>query len=896
MTSLALLPLRALLGRLAAVSLLLAPVFASGAAPLPTRYVEGELLVKFRGGPHGLPAVLAQRAFQHQVKRYFDSVGWQYIQLPPGQTVAEALARYRQHGDVLAVEPNYLHEVVLMSTPAGVIPNDPLFTNQWGLLKIGATNAWATSTGNSNVVVAVIDSGVDYYHEDLAENMWRNLGETGLDTNHADKATNGVDDDRNGYVDDLHGIDVINHDGFPMDEWYSVSTHGTACAGIIGAVGNNDKGMAGVNWSVQLMAVRFLHSSTNVTNYVDTVGFVEACSYVLDQKSRGVNIRVTSNSWGFANDPGQLIRCALETLGNAGILNVFSAGYNLATGRGTNLDINPILFPQYWHLPSTINVASSDRNDNLASDSNWGLTNIDLAAPGVGIVTTQGGGSPHTNYYLSGLSGTSFACPHVAGAAALLAAAYPLANAGQIKTALMLTVDEDVGNLTNKVASKGRLNLARAIEHAGLPTNAPPFILVHPQSATVGLGCSATFQVVASGPSSSPLAFQWWHDGAELPNATNATLMLSNMGTNDAGDYQVMVSNDFGVATSTVAVLTVAICPVILAEPQSLRVVDGVNVKLSVVAAGACPLTYQWQRDGLDIPNATDPTLLLTKVIPIDSGEYQVVLSNACGVVTSTGATVTVLGRPLIIAQPQSQTVTQGANVTLSVSVTNWATLPIGYLWRRTMKDSNWVVLHELTSATNLASISTNSAGTWRVSLTNDATSGTAQILSSPAYVTVVIPPTNQTVLAGATVTFTALAFGTAPIRYQWQFDGADLTNATNATLLLAQVQPTDAGIYTVVVRNAAGEPTNFSARLDVPGSCQGLTLRVVPCLPEPAQWCVEICWPDTGPACVLYWTSDLSEPQLWQPWPGPTQVTAGCKCALIPVTRDKMFFRLRCE
>jgi subtilisin family serine protease len=231
------------------------------------------------------------------VQRNFHEIGWQQVKLPCGLSVQEAITRYRALGSVSAVEPNYAVAPILpprrdatdplagvgstgvppsvedrppgsteqlptprsalrteqsaASAPTPIIPNDPKFSAQWDLKKIGMPNAWAITTGSSNVVVAIIDTGVDYNHEDLAANMWRNPGETGLDANGNDKATNGIDDDGDGYVDDVYGIDTVDHDSDPMDLGYTLlgnpepNYHGTHCAGIIGAVGNNGKGGCG---------------------------------------------------------------------------------------------------------------------------------------------------------------------------------------------------------------------------------------------------------------------------------------------------------------------------------------------------------------------------------------------------------------------------------------------------------------------------------------------------------------------------------------------------------------------------------------------------------------------------------------------------------------------------
>ena len=271
----------------------------SSANPARDTSVPGELLVKWRDGPMSAAAADGNRSIGASVKRSFEAIGWQYVKLPEGLSLADAMARYRALGTVLAVEPNWVMTpvapvaprssldgatighlessaspslpstrapdrraaVALASTGGGVIPNDPNFKDQWNLKLIGMPTAWEVTTGSTNVVVALIDTGVDYNHEDLKDNMWRNPGETGLDANGGDKATNGIDDDGDGYVDDVYGVDVANGTGDPMDTgsfWPPGTTpfnHGTFCAGLIGASGNNGKGMVGVNWSVRIMAI-----------------------------------------------------------------------------------------------------------------------------------------------------------------------------------------------------------------------------------------------------------------------------------------------------------------------------------------------------------------------------------------------------------------------------------------------------------------------------------------------------------------------------------------------------------------------------------------------------------------------------------------------------------------
>ena len=756
-----------------------------------TKSVEGELLVKFRGGPRGAAAAQAEQAVGHEVRRRFDRIGWQHVRVRPGQTDAEALARLRQRADVIAAEPNYLFQ--LRNAEAATLPNDPRFNEQWALGRIGATNAWALTSGTSNVVVAVLDTGIRYTHEDLAANMWRNPAEI---------PGNSLDDDNNGYIDDVFGIDPVNQDSDPIDQPVGFTFHGTACASIIGAVGNNGRGITGLNWSVRLMALRVAAAS----NFISAAWAAEAFEYVMMMKERGVNVRVTSNSYGLDDAPSQALRDALEALGNAGVLSVFAAG-----NASKNVDVT-CDYPACFRLPTMLNVAATDIADVFASFSNYGATNVDLAAPGVNITVAEGSSS---NGYTGSFTGTSASCPYVAGAAALLAAAYPSATAAEIKTALMETVDL-LATLTNRMVSHGRLNVGRAIFHPGLSTDAPPHVLTPPLSQTVGQGYPATFCVIATG--AQPVGYYWQFEGGNIAHTTEPMFTLPNVALANAGNYHVVLSNAFGMATSTVATLTVVTTPVILSEPLGLRVLDGTNVVFRVIAAGAFPLSYQWQRNGANLPGETNATLAFVNTQGTMTGDYRVVLSNSYDTVISAVARLTVLTRPHIIVQPQSQTVAVGANVTLNVTVTNTANLPLGYRWRRGATLGPAIPSNAFTDSTNLANIQTNLSGLWSVIITNEAPVGVTAIQSSNAYVTVVVPPTNLTVLPGANATFQAIAVGPAPIQYQWQRNGTNIPSATGSSLVLASVQSSQAGDYSVVVRNAIGQPTSFNAVLQVVG------------------------------------------------------------------------------
>jgi enediyne biosynthesis protein E4 len=533
-----------------------APLLSASAAG-PQRgaaYQEGELLVKWKGGPKGEDARRAGQRMNHTKKRDFDFIDWQHIQLPKGITVAEAVGRYKNLPEVLAAEPNYQHASI---QPAGLSANaragsfttdDSLLPEQYALQRLGANRAWGVTNGSSNIVVAVIDTGINYRHEDLAANMWRNPGEI---------PGNGIDDDGNGYRDDVHGIDVVNdaygNDSDPNDE--GSFYHGTACAGVIGAVGNNSKGIAGMNWSVQLMAIR----SGGTNGFLTGADVIDGLNYVVLMKKRGVNLRVVNMSFGGTNY-SQAMRDAHERVAAEGVLQVAAAGNQRADN-----DSIPA-YPASYNTSNLLSVAASDSLDSLATFSCYGRTNVDLAAPGVAIIMT---GGPESNAYTVG-SGTSFSTPYTVGAAALLLAAHPELTAADLKRVLMDSVDI-LPELNNKMVTHGRLNIARALSHSNLVSGVPPFVVSEPRytilsntetprSLNVTLGSSGSMSVSAAG--SEPLYYQWRRSFVpegftDLPGATNAILSFASVTAADAGIYCVVVSNAFGSTTNDKVMLGV---------------------------------------------------------------------------------------------------------------------------------------------------------------------------------------------------------------------------------------------------------------------------------------------------------------------------------------------------
>ncbi len=375
-----------------------------------------------------IPGAVAERAFKLVP-------GLARVALPPGITVADALKRLNGRPGVRYAEPDYRVRAIRT-------PNDPRFGDLWGMHNTGQTGgtpdadidapeAWDLATGRTNIIVGVVDTGVDYNHEDLAAAMWRNPREI---------PANGLDDDANGYVDDVHGINAINGSGNPLDD----NDHGTHCAGTIGGVGDNGIGVAGVCWRVRIMALKFLDAGGSG----DTSDAITCVDYAARQGARVLN-----NSWG-GGGYSQALKDAIDAAGASGLVFCAAAG-----NSGIDTDASPH-YPSAYESPAILAVMATDQFDARVNISGWWASNygrntVDLAAPGHDILSCKRGGG-----YVS-FDGTSMATPHVSGACALLLARNPLLTAAQVKQALMSAVDVPAVPLV--CVSSGRLNLARAL-------------------------------------------------------------------------------------------------------------------------------------------------------------------------------------------------------------------------------------------------------------------------------------------------------------------------------------------------------------------------------------------------------------------------------------------------
>jgi subtilisin family serine protease len=402
-----------------------------------------EVLVKFKSGVSNETIEALTARFNDRVEDRIESdSGLEAIDDLDNADAASIVAQYSQLSEVEYAEPNF--EINLEGVNAGplvpVLPHDPQFNDQWALANSGqrggkqgadisAPLAWATTTGSDKVVVAVLDTGVDYTHEDLATNMWARPAT--MEPYH---------DNELGTIDDMNGYNAIDSASDPMDD----NGHGTHCAGIIGAEGENNIGIAGVNWKVQIMPLKFM----NAGGFGTTKDAIEAINYVIERKKAGVNVRIISSSWGSTQKSralGEIIRKAYEN----DILFVAAAG-----NSSTDNDRRPHYPSSY---PNVISVAALDRHDQLASFSNFGAKSVMIAAPGVDILSTWLGNEYEEK------SGTSMATPVVSGVAALLVAKTPRISVDELSKKLMASTDPIVA-LKGKTVSGGRINAAKALE------------------------------------------------------------------------------------------------------------------------------------------------------------------------------------------------------------------------------------------------------------------------------------------------------------------------------------------------------------------------------------------------------------------------------------------------
>jgi len=420
-----------------------APAAASGP---PAAHVANEVLVQFAEGssaPDRDRAVGNVGGSRAEVIRG----SLELVRLAPGRLVADAVRGLAGDRAVAFAEPNWIYT-------HGATSNDTYYTNGslWGMYGDGtsppnqygsqAGEAWAAeSTGSDIVHIGVIDEGIDISHPDLNDNIWTNPYDP----------VNGVDDDGNGYVDDIHGWDFVNNDNTVYDgrgrRDTSTDAHGTHVAGTIGGEGGNGTGVVGVNWNVTIISAKFLGKNGGTT-----ANAIRAVDYITDLKTRhGLTLPATNNSWGGGGFSEGLF-LAIERANAAGILFVAAAGNGGSDGVGDNNEVTPH-YPSSYTNDNVIAVAALASNGTVPSWSNYGAVSVDLGAPGAGIYST----TPKNGY--KSFSGTSMATPHVTGGAALYASIVPGATAADIKAAILAST-VSTPSLTGRTVTGGRLNVS----------------------------------------------------------------------------------------------------------------------------------------------------------------------------------------------------------------------------------------------------------------------------------------------------------------------------------------------------------------------------------------------------------------------------------------------------
>jgi subtilisin family serine protease/subtilisin-like proprotein convertase family protein len=525
--------------KLSALSLAILPLLANASVEVTNKnsqeYLNDSIIVVYKEGA----SIFEKRNARSLVRAKIsdlnrDEVDDKYNNLSKGRianyklsgmNTKQALEKLRGNPAILYAEPDYIYS-------ANVLPDDSRFSELWGMHNTGQTGgiadadidapeAWDISTGTKDVVVGIIDTGVDHSHPDLAANMWVNPGEI---------AGDGIDNDNNGFIDDIHGINAITDSGDPMDD----AGHGSHVAGTIGATANNAEGVAGVNHTTAMVGCKFLGADGRGSSS----DAIKCIDYMVGLKNNGINLRVINNSWG-GGGFSQTLSDAITSSEAADILFVAAAG----NGAVDN-DVNPH-YPSSYEHDSVLSIAGTNHTDAMYTASQWGLTSVDMAAPARNVLSTIPGG--YATY-----SGTSMATPHVAGAAALVLSVNPALSTLELKELLMNSGDANPATEGKTVSGK-RLNLHTALLDSDPQ---PGFIMsVAPATSTIIAGETATYEFtigsIADWEGEVALAMTGTLAGAILSAETAApgstvTLSVPTTGETPWGEYTFEVTGTSG--------------------------------------------------------------------------------------------------------------------------------------------------------------------------------------------------------------------------------------------------------------------------------------------------------------------------------------------------------------
>jgi subtilisin family serine protease len=549
-------------------------------APAEALYHPSRVLVRFRDKADFLPGSAAAQPAAGPANVYV-------VKNPPGLSVPEVLQRYRADPNVLYAEPDFVVRAV------DTTPNDTFWSAQWDMTQISAPRAWDTQTNASDVVVAIIDTGIDYAHPDLQGNLY------------SDASSN-------------HGYTCINGSCAPggLDDY----GHGTHVAGTIGAVGNNGIGIAGINWQVQLLSIKFLDSTGS--GYISDA--VLAFNLVTQLKNSGVNIRLTNNSWG-GGGYTQSLKDAMTAAEAAGILNVCAAG-----NSGQNADVFP-MYPAAYDNRGIISVLASDNNDAGAYFTDYGLASVDIAAPGVSTYSTVPSGSctlcdPSGYTYLSG---TSMATPHVTGVLAALLHLYPALTPYQARDEVLdpNSYDAVTNALAQSTSTGGRLNFAKAINNTAYlsanplpPLNNFPVLTMGP-NVFASSGAPVSVTASASDADSDPLRMAWskivdtgsqWLFGYMLnyifpnPSGSSVSFTAPALGRTATVPYNASVADGRGGGAAGLSYVTVSPSGspgqppsgTLSLSSSSIAVGSSVTVNFPVTDPGGGPLYWDLWASG----------------------------------------------------------------------------------------------------------------------------------------------------------------------------------------------------------------------------------------------------------------------------------------------------------
>lgn len=676
----------------------------------------------------------------------------------PADALLARIKELKASGRFEYVEPNWVVQAM-------AVPTDGAFSDGrlWGLRNSGqsgglsgadvnAEAAWNITTGSESVVVGVIDSGVRYTHWDLEDNMWTNPGEIPND---------GIDNDRNGYVDDVYGINAYSGTGDPMDD----NDHGTHCAGTIGAMGNGGGDHVGVAWNVQIMALKFLGADGSGS----TDGAIECIEYAIEN---GVDI--LSNSWG-GGGYSRGLADAIQAANNAGIIFIAAAG-----NESNNNDWSAS-YPASYEIPNVISVAALDRADELASFSNYGFRSVDIGAPGVSIYSTVAGNDFAYDY----LSGTSMATPHVSGVAALLKSQYPNISVSEMRLRLLNTA-RPVSALNGVTTTGGAVDA-----YAALNAQADGVLELRVQSEETPLraGESTRFFLAVSDLSavSGASVIGRFNEGSSV------TFWDTGLGADAAANDGVysaslVVPDDGPVATLTVNVVAVGKTPAsesflfdVLVPPVNDDFADRVVLSGSAMRSFGNNLTATSE---LNEPNN-----------PSTSGRHSVWWEWAPAGV---------------------------GNASISTSGSDFDTTLAVYTGD-SLEGLSLVASND--DADGLQSVVTFEAeagASYKVQVNGYGDAVGSIVLNYPPAASVsgapvvVRSPTGQAVLVGEPIVLDVAANGAAPLTYQWFKDDQKIEGATQDEYMIAAAIPEDRGHYYVEVSNSISSVLSSAAYVAV--------------------------------------------------------------------------------